>query len=311
MLSLVVHIKLNDFANAAFRFTLLVPGDPSTPAVYIPTTHFAFRPKLIGLRIGRLELFILCPAINQFLRRPNRGRKDRTATRATKRRTTSYSHGTVIKQRELWRKLSGRGRRTTRNAVAATPWYGGQLTLLGRSSDELLRRRLISSFDPMMRKTCSRRKINDFGPRYNFIGELKRERKQTMVVSFSCLLNFPCYLRHTHEHIHMIFLCFSREIDSLAVWRDILICRLRTSKPLSALERRSSMSTSVNVVGKKEMQDMHRSSICEKHIKFQTSKIKSIRKLLVRFSRIQIRDWGIYRNISIWFKIKSIDVSIR
>jgi len=45
------------------------------------TTHFAFRPKLIGLRIGWLELFILCPAINQFLRRPNRGRKDRTATK--------------------------------------------------------------------------------------------------------------------------------------------------------------------------------------------------------------------------------------
>lgn len=63
-------------------------GDPSTP-VYIPATHFAFRPKLIGLRIGRLELFILCPTINQFLRRPNRGRKDRTATRATKPRTTS------------------------------------------------------------------------------------------------------------------------------------------------------------------------------------------------------------------------------
>lgn len=70
-------------------------ADPSTPSVYIPATHFAFRPKLIGLRIGRLELFILCPAINQFLRRPNRGRKDRTAMRATKRRTTSgYSHQT-------------------------------------------------------------------------------------------------------------------------------------------------------------------------------------------------------------------------
>lgn len=88
LVSLVVHIKLNGFANAAFRFTpsclaILLPA-PSTPA-----THFAFRPKLIGLRIDRLELFILCPTINQFLRRPNRGRKDRTATQATKRRKTS------------------------------------------------------------------------------------------------------------------------------------------------------------------------------------------------------------------------------
>lgn len=212
MLSLVVHIKLNDFANAAFRFALLVPGDPSTPAVYIPATHFAFRPKLIGLRIGRLELFILCPAINQFLRRPNRGRKDRIATRATKRRTTSYSHGIVIKQRELWRRLSRRGGRTTRNAAAAaTPWYGGQLTLLGRSSDELLRRHLISSFDPMTRKTCPRRKINDFAPRYDFIGELERERKQMMVVSSSFLLNFPCYLRHTHDVYTLFFSVFKEK----------------------------------------------------------------------------------------------------
>lgn len=92
-LSLVLHIKLNGSANVAFRSTPSDSnggGDPSTfpvglalPPLPLPFSRprFAFRPKLIGLRIGRLELFILCPAINQFLQQPNRGRKDRTATR--------------------------------------------------------------------------------------------------------------------------------------------------------------------------------------------------------------------------------------
>lgn len=133
LLSLVVHIKLNGFANAAFRFAPLVPSDPSTPAVYTPAIHFAFRPKLIGLRIGRLELFILCPAINQFLRRPNRGRKDRTATRATKRRTTSgYSPRTkrALAKIERTRKANNEGR--VSDAVRRSVNFAGKI--IGRAT---------------------------------------------------------------------------------------------------------------------------------------------------------------------------------
>lgn len=123
-----------------------------------PATHFAFRPKLIGLRIDRLELFILCLAINQadkFLRRPNRGRKDRTASQATKRRKTSVMYSSNKERIEQMKEDEQRGTRTR-------VWrLRGQLTLLERSSNEL-RRHLISSFDPMTRKIHPRKKIDDF-----------------------------------------------------------------------------------------------------------------------------------------------------
>jgi len=139
-----------------------LPPGPSDPRVCVsqPPTLLS-RPKLIGLRIGRPELFILCPAINQFLRRPNRGRKDRAATRAAKRRTLFGVR--VLEQREGRRE--GRANRKA-GRERGTRWRLSRqvANLAERSSDDVLRRHLIPSFRPMMRKMCSRRKINDSAP---------------------------------------------------------------------------------------------------------------------------------------------------
>jgi hypothetical protein len=110
---------------------------PPTPDVSRPPTLLS-RPKLIGLRIGRSELFILCPAINQFLRRPNRGRKDRAATRAAKRRTSFGVR--VLEQREGRRE----GRRANQKAARerGTRWQlslGKLVNLAERSSGDVLR----------------------------------------------------------------------------------------------------------------------------------------------------------------------------
>lgn len=177
LVSLVVHIKLNGFANAAFRFTpsclaTLLPA-PSTPA-----THFAFRPKLIGLRIDRLELFILCLAINQFLRRPNRGRKDRTASDETEEDVVYSSNKERSARVEQTKEDEQQGTRTR------VWWLGGQLTLLERSSNEL-RRRLISSFDPMTRKIRPRKKIDDFAPRYTVLPASQSAREYDRYLSRS------------------------------------------------------------------------------------------------------------------------------
>lgn len=157
-----MHIKLNGSTNAAFRSTpsYLATLPPPTSTSQPPT--LLSRPKLIGLRIGQVELFILCPAINQFLRRPNRGRKDQAATRAAKRRTSS--RGAKSSNKERVGERVGQIRKTRGSKGRADNSRGGQLTLVERSSDEL-RRHLILSFHPMMRKMRPRRKINDFAPR--------------------------------------------------------------------------------------------------------------------------------------------------
>jgi len=143
-----------------------VPGDPSAflppppildVCVSRPPTLLS-RPKLIGLRIGRPELFILCPAINQFLRRPNRGRKDRAATRAAKRRTLFGVR--VLEQRE-GRREGRANRKAARERGTRRQLSLGKLVNLERSSSDALRRHLISSFRPIMRKMRERRKIND------------------------------------------------------------------------------------------------------------------------------------------------------
>lgn len=226
LVSLVVHIKLNGFANAAFRFTpsclaILLPAS-STPA-----THFAFRPKLIGLRIDRLELFILCPAINQFLRRPNRGRKDRTATQATKRRKTSVVYSSN-KERES---RTNEGRWTTRDKDASVTTRRSV-----NFTGEIIER-VATPFNFIIRSNDAEDTPEKENRRlrtvlHSFIGKLKRERIRRSS-SFSLFLHLPCLAA-------ALFISFS-----LTLWRDILICRLRTHEPSSALERRDSMSTTL------------------------------------------------------------------
>lgn len=87
---------------------------------------------------------------------PAKSRKKRSDRHASDETEDDVDGGTVIKQRESLAKIE-QTRKANNEENAATPWNGGQLTLLGRSSHELLRRRLISSFDPMTRKTCLRR----------------------------------------------------------------------------------------------------------------------------------------------------------
>lgn len=160
LLSLVAHIKLNGFANAAFRFTpsclaTLLPA-PSTPG------HSLCFPSQIDWTANRPAWIIHTLPGDKPISAPAKSRKKRSDRHASDETEEDVDVYSANKERVCEGRTNGEGeQRGTRTRV----WrLGGQLTLPGRSSNEL-RRRLISSFDPMTWKIRPRKKIDEYAPR--------------------------------------------------------------------------------------------------------------------------------------------------